>query len=93
MRDESLLTAPGSPWMIQTLLRGENDSKQSDEIRAKDYTECQISRSTYQSIGSPSWVWDTFGIILHMLKMPVIIFIDTSSNQVLGSAGENVRLP
>ena len=28
-----------------------------------------------------------------ILKMPVIIFIDTSSNQVLGSAGENVPLP
>ena len=28
-----------------------------------------------------------------ILKMPVIIFIDTGSNQVLGSAGENVRLP
>ena len=28
-----------------------------------------------------------------ILKMPVIICIDISSNQVLGSAVENVRLP
>ena len=28
-----------------------------------------------------------------ILKMPVIIFIDISSNQVLGSTGQNVRLP
>ena len=26
-------------------------------------------------------------------KMPVIIKIDTSSNQVIGSAGEHIRLP
>ena len=29
-------------WSIQTLLRGENDSKQTDEIQASLYTQCHF---------------------------------------------------
>ena len=90
------MTAPGSPRMIQTLLRGENDSKQADEIQAKDYAECQISRS-YQYLIKAQAAQAECKIHLVsyciILKKPRIICIDTSSNQLLGSALENVRLP
>ena len=52
----------------------------------QNYTEFQITRS-YQ------YLWKHRQLKLSILKMPVIIKIDTSSNQVLGSAGEHIRLP